>query len=205
MKKIILSSITLLALAFISFKVPVIHGDGSYTIDPSISTVERVGKKFTEDHVGTIGFKNGNIVMSGHGIASGKFEIDMTTINCTDLSGESKEDLEGHLRSDDFFSTEKFPTVLFVINSSVPLQGDPNGNNLTIKGDLTIKGITNEVQFPALVKIADQAITAKATITFDRTKWDIKYKSKTIFADLGDKFIYDDVDLKVMLVGNLAK
>lgn len=205
MKKLLMSNIILLALGLLSFKSPLIHGDGSYTFDPDKSKIEWVGKKLTGEHVGTINLKGGNLVMSSHSIASGKFEMDMTSITNTDLSGESKEDLEGHLRSDDFFSSEKFPIASFEIMSTVPLEGDANGNNLSIKGNLTIKGITNEIQFPAQVTIADQNITVKATITFDRTKWNIKYKSKTIFSDLGDKFIYDDIELKISLVGNLSK
>jgi len=203
-RNILISNITLVALALLSFKSPIIHGGGNYTIDADKSNIEWVGKKLTEDHIGTIKLKNGFIEIANHSIASGKFEMDMSTIICTDLSGESKEDLEGHLRSDDFFSTKKHPTASFEISSSAPLQGDPNGNNLTINGKLTIKGITNEIQFPALLKITDHAITTKATIKFDRTKWDIKYKSKSIFADLGDKFIYDDIELKVTLEGNLS-
>ena len=142
--------------------------------------------------------------MGGHGIKSANFDIDMTTINCTDMSGESASDLESHLKADDFFGTEKHPIASIVMISATAFK-DEEGNNFNIKANLTIKGITEEVAFPAKVTIGDKQVTLVAKIVFDRTKYGIKYKSKTVFEDLGDKFIYDDVDLNVNLVAILQQ
>lgn len=179
------------------------HGNGHYLIDNQKSVIEWKGEKFTGDHSGTIQVKSGSITMGNHMASKGNFVIDMNTIICTDMEGDSKKDLENHLREDDFFSVSKFPEATFAITGCNPLK-DENGNNCTIKGNLTIKGITNEVSFPTLITISGHVLNAKAELKFDRTKWDIKYKSKSVFDDLGDKFIYDDITMKINLVASVA-
>jgi len=201
--RITLNIIAVLGMAALVSFAPILHGDGTYTTDVSKSNIEWVGKKLTGQHSGTLTFKSGEIKMGGHGISSANFVIDMTTITCTDLKGESKEDLESHLRSDDFFGTKKHPMALIKLVSATALTEDKNGNNFTIKANLTIKGITNEITFPAKVTIGDKQVKLTAKLVFDRTKWGIKYKSKTIFDDLADKFIYDDIDMNISVVANL--
>ena len=179
------------------------HGNGNYVIDNQKSVIEWKGEKFTGDHSGTIQVKSGTITMEHHMASKGNFVIDMNTINCTDMEGDSKKDLEDHLKEDDFFSVSKFPEATFTITGCTPLK-DENGNNCTVKGNLTIKGIANEVSFPALITVSGHVLNAKAELKFDRTKWDIKYKSKSVFDDLGDKFIYDDISMKLNLVANIT-
>ena len=199
-----LSSFTvILSIGFLLAFAPAMHGDGKYQVDVSKSTIEWIGKKLTGEHSGTLSLKSGEIVIGGHAISSANFEIDMTTISSTDLKGETAEDLINHLKADDFFGTEKFPTASIVMLSASPLTNDNNGNNYSIKATLTMKDIANEITFPARVNIGDKQVTLKANVIFDRTKWGIKYKSKTIFDDLGDKFIYDDIELKISIVANL--
>ena len=190
---------TILLLSFTSVK----HGDGKYTVDASKSSVEWIGKKLTGKHMGSLTLKSGEIVIGGHGISSANFDIDMTTIKCTDMTGESAEDLENHLKADDFFGTKKFPIASIVLVGASPITDGKDGHNFSIKGNLTIKEITNEVTFPATVTIGDKQVEVKAKVVFDRTKWGIKYKSKSVFDDLGDKFIYDDIELNINLVANL--
>ena len=180
----------------------VVHGDGKYQIDVANSSIQWTGEKFTGEHSGNLSFKNGEIVMGGHGISSANFVIDMTTIDCTDLKGESAEDLESHLRAEDFFYTKKFPEATITLVSANAQIGDKHGNNFDIRANLTIKGITHEISFPAQVKIGDKQVTLKAKVIFDRTKWGIHYKSKSLFDDLGDKFIYDDIELNISLIAN---
>jgi len=179
------------------------HGNGNYVVDSQKSKIEWKGEKLTGDHSGTIQLKSGNISIQNHMASNGSFVIDMNTINCTDMEGDSKQNLEDHLKDDDFFSVSKFPESSFKITGCTPLR-DENGNNCTIKGNLTIKGITNEISFPALITISGHTLNAKAEMKFDRTKWDIKYKSKTVFDDLGDKFIYDDITMTLNLIGNIS-
>jgi polyisoprenoid-binding protein YceI len=115
----------------------------------------------------------------------------MTTINTTDLEGKGKASLDGHLKSDDFFGTEKFPTATLVIKSI----GEKAANVYSVTADLTIKGKTEPVKFELNVA----GTTASAALKVNRTKYDIKYGSGSFFSDLGDKTISDDFDLNVKL------
>ena len=96
----------------------------------------------------------------------------------------------------DFFSVEKNPTANFKITK---VEAAKNGT-VTIFGDMTIKGIKQAISFPATVKADKKDLTANAKITLDRTKWDIRYGSKTFFENIGDKAIYDDFVIDLALV-----
>ena len=163
------------------------------------SAVNWIGKKVTGQHDGTIQLREGYLETDGDGnLTGGTFTMDMTTISNDDLSGDSKEKLEGHLKSDDFFGVAAYPTSTFVITKSVP-QGS---NRYKIVGDITIKGTTEEIQFPATIREEDDKIIATADIAIDRSKFDIRYGSGSFFDNLGDKTIYDNFDLSVSIVAD---
>ena len=124
----------------------------------------------------------------------------MSTIESTDMQGEWKDKLDGHLKSDDFFSVEKHPIATFRVKSV-----DTSGTKSSIKGDLTIKGITHEVEFPVETKMVDGTLTASGTAKLDRTKWDIRFRSGKFFTDLGDNLIYDEFEVKFDLVAKSAE
>lgn len=170
----------------------------NYKVSTEESTVEWVGKKVTGQHNGVISLKGGRLEMEDGMLVGGLFTIDMTTITDSDLSGGSKEKLEGHLKSDDFFGVEKFPTSTFVITKAVP-QGP---GKYKIVGNITIKGKTEEIQFPASIEEKDGKIVATASLSIDRSKFDVKYGSGSFFDNLGDKTIYDNFDLTVSLVAS---
>ena len=202
-KQVFLPAVFITAIIGMGFTKKNIHGDGIYIVNTEKSTIGWKGQKLTGSHFGTIKLKRGSVKMSNHLLESGTFEIDMATINDTDMTGEWKGKLEGHLKSVDFFATDKFPLAKFDVTGGGPLQADTNGNNYFIKGNLTIKGITNEIEFNATLKINESSFTAVANITIDRTKWGIKYNSKSFFEDIGDKLIYDDIELNINIVGDL--
>ena len=160
-------------------------------VDATQSTINWVGKKVTGQHEGTVNLKDGALVFKGKKLVGGNFTVDMTSISSTDLNGNSKENLNGHLKSDDFFGTDNFPTATLVFKSLV----EKAKNVYTITADLTIKGKTNPITFD----LATKKNTAATTLKVDRTKYDIKYKSGNFFENLGDKVIYDDFDLTVAL------
>jgi polyisoprenoid-binding protein YceI len=116
----------------------------------------------------------------------------MTTIKDDDGS----ERLEGHLKSEDFFGVEKYPTSKLVITESTPFE---KGSG-TVKGNLTIKGITNPVEFKAAMQKKDDGTWFFANIVVDRTKYNVRYGSGSFFDNLGDKTIYDEFKLKVNLL-----
>jgi len=157
------------------------------------SKIEWTGEKVTGEHNGTIEIKEANLKMKDNAIVSGKFVIDMTSLTNTDLTdAEYNQKLVGHLKSDDFFSVEKHPTAELVISESSAFVN----NEATVKGNLTIKGITKPIEF----KATKNGNSMDAMIIVDRTKYDIRYRSGSFFEGLGDKMIYNDFILKTNLV-----
>lgn len=167
-----------------------------YTVDVTKSTINWEGKKFSGSHTGTVALTSGNLQFNGKKLVEGGFIADMTTVKTMD-GDKPSPNLDKHLKNDDFFGVDKFPAANFVIKK---VEG--NGTDVKITGDLTIKGKTNSVSFPAkLTWNADKTVTAVAEkITIDRTKYGIEYKSKSIFSSIGDNFIYDDFTIAVKLV-----
>lgn len=153
-------------------------------------------KKVTGGHVGTVDIKGGDVFIDKGKLTGGEYEIDFTTITVLDISDAGMNaKLTGHLKSDDFFSAEKFPSGKFEITSAEEIT-DASGNNYKITGNLTIKGITKQISFPAKVNISGDNLTASADFTIDRTLWDIKFRSGKFYENLGDNLIYDDFKIK---------
>ncbi len=167
------------------------------TVSKTESQVRWEASKVTGTHWGYVPLKNATLDYSGGKIKGGSFDMDMVNLTVEDLTdAKSKGSLTGHLKSDDFFSVEKFNTATFKITEAK----SSNGKDYTITGNLTIKGIVQKVSFPAVVAVAGKKVTATGQIKFDRTKFDIKYRSGSYFEDLADKMIYDEVKLDVKLV-----
>ncbi|WP_028664724.1 YceI family protein [Runella zeae] len=167
----------------------------AYKVDLAKSNTKWHAKKVTGEHFGTINISNGSLNVDGNKITGGTFEIDMNSIKCTDITDAGyNAKLVGHLKSDDFFSVEKNPKAKFVIKK---VEG--KGDSYNITGDLTIKGITNSITFPATVKTDAKGLNATAKIVLDRSKWDIRYGSKTFFPNIGDKMINDDFEIDLAL------
>jgi len=164
----------------------------SRLIDVENSKIKWTGEELSgKNHYGSLKFKNGNLQLDNGKIISGNFTVDMNTINVEDLQGGSKQRLEGHLRSDDFFSVEKFSEAIFEINSSAVVNEDEA--NQILSGNLTIKGITH----PAKLEI-DNNWAAK--LVFDRSKYDVRFRSGNFFQNLGDKLIYDEIVISANIV-----
>ena len=191
--KIILGFTVIGTIALSAFTI----GNETYKVDTKASSLEWTGKKLTGEHTGTIHITSGSVEVQNNMIKEGKFEIDMTSIENKDLTGEWKGKLEDHLKSVDFFDTGKFPKATFIITSVKPLSvPNAGGFTHTVKGNLTIKDKTNEISFDAIMKIDATKVACVGTATVDRTKFDVKYHSKTFFAEIGDKMIYDEFQLK---------
>ena len=166
-------------------------------VNASKSELTWLGKKVTGEHTGKITLKEGTMILDGAKFTGGKLVADLTTITCTDLTDKSYNDkLIGHLKSEDFFSTEKFPTATFVITKATVKS--PGLYDVT--GDLTIKGITKPVTLPVTVTSTSTGAEATGKLVVDRSKYDIKYNSKSFFEGLGDKMIHDDFTIDFKLV-----
>lgn len=163
-------------------------------IDVEKSTLTWTGKKVVGSHTGQISLKSGHLEFNELDVLTGgQFEIDMTTITCTDLAGKKAENLVGHLMNEDFFEVNKYGSASLKFTEVVP--GSEEGYYF-INADLTIKGITNAVGFGAHF----EGERATAAIKVDRTDYDIKYGSGSYFDDLGDRAIDNDFRIDVDLV-----
>jgi len=153
-----------------------------------------LGEKVTGQHTGTIKLQSGWLNWKDNRITTGEFHIDMTSLKDSEKSSR----LEGHLKSADFFGAEKFPTAKLVVTGSTPFDKGTG----TVSGTLTIKGITNPIEFKAATQKKEDGVWFFANIIVDRTKYDIRYGSGSFFDNLGDKTIYDEFKLKVNLLVN---
>jgi len=168
-----------------------------YVVDKAASKVKWEAKKVTGMHDGTVSFANGSIMANGNKISDGSFVIDMKSMANDDITDAGmKAKLMGHLASDDFFSIEKFPESKMVIKKVTAVSGD----EFKFLVDLTIKGITNPVEFNAKVTAVGDKLSAEGVITVNRTLYGIKYGSGSFFQGLGDKVIYDDFTLAFSIV-----
>lgn len=167
-----------------------------YSVDTTQTLIEWIGSKPAGTHNGTLSVSAGNVLVDGGKLVSGDFTLDMNSITVLDLQGDEKGYLEGHLKgttkpedADHFFNVSKFPTGTFILKSF-------DGTN--ISGDLTLKGITKAVNFPATVTITEKEVSIVSnSFKINRVDFGINYASKSIFDNLKDKFVNDDIELVV--------
>jgi len=164
-----------------------------FTVDPAQSSVVWTGTKVTGKHEGTVQIKSGTLHVDNGSITGGEFALDLNTISSTDLEGEYKEQLDGHLKAADFFDVEKFPEATFQVTSISPgATGEAK-----VSGNLTIKGISKNVTFDAkAIELTES--TAKITADFNiaREDWGVSYEGKK------DDLISKEINFKVSLVAN---
>ena len=173
-------------------------------LDLKESRISWTGKKVTGAHDGTVNFASGAFEVEDRRITSGRFVADMESLTVLDLKDpESNQKLTGHLKSADFFDAANHPEAVFVITNVEPIaKAKKSEPNVTVTGDLTIKGITNPLTFPARVDWKDGVPVARAeNVRVDRTLYNIRYGSGKFFQNLGDKMIHDDFWLDLKLAG----
>lgn len=173
-------------MAVITFSFSTIEGEKK-EIKTDRSSVIWKGYKVTGSHNGNISLKSGHLIFNEGKLVGGEFVMDMTSLENTDLEGEYKQKLEGHLKSDDFFAVEKFPTAGLVF-TKVKSTGK---NAYEVTADLTIKDNTKSITF----EMSIYGSKATANLKIDRTDYGVKYGSVSFFDDLKDKAIYDEFDL----------
>ncbi|TYA65999.1 YceI family protein [Seonamhaeicola marinus] len=161
----------------------------------SESSIAWKGFKPGGSHNGTINISNGSLDVTDNKVSGGAFTIDMASIVVLDIPAEEKGNakLSGHLKSADFFDVEAYPNATFEITGLSEAEG-----KTMLSGNLKLKDATNNITFPVTVATVNDTLTLTSeTFTIDRSKWNVKYKSKSFFEDLGDKFINDDIELAV--------
>jgi len=175
------------------------QGAVSYAIDVNQSELQWHGSKLAYGHTGVIKLIDGSLSVENGNLTAGNFSVDMKTIQETgnpDAEGAAK--LAGHLMNPDFFDVEKYATSTFAVTGSTALATDSTTH--TVKGNLTIKGVSKNIEFPAKVTVAGDDITATASFTINRNDWGVTYGSGLSGA-VGDKIIGDNIDYKVSLKG----
>ncbi|APG60156.1 YceI family protein [Christiangramia salexigens] len=177
-----------------------------FTVDTAASVIKWEGSKPTGTHTGTIQVAEGSFKANDSIIESGSFVIDMTTINVTDLEGDEKNNLEAHLKGTvegkegDFFNVTEFPKATFEVTGITEKEGQA-----MLQGNLTLKEQTKNIEFPVTISRDGETIQISSQeFSIDRTKWNVNYGSKSVFDGLGDKFINDDVQLKINLKAKKA-
>jgi polyisoprenoid-binding protein YceI len=174
----------------------------TYKTHTDKSMIEWKGFKPTGSHNGTIGVTDGIVTVNDGAIESGNFNIDMNSIVVTDIPVENEGNgkLVGHLKHSDFFDVESFPNAKFEVTGMETIAG-----KTMLSGNLTLKDATNNISFSVVTKMDGDMMTLTSdTFTIDRSKWNIKHGSKSFFDNLGDKFINDNIELKVTLVASKA-
>lgn len=173
----------------------------TYKMDLQNSVVEWKGSKPTAEHTGTIMFSDGEAIINNNQLVGGKFVFDMNSITVTDLkSGDGKEDLEAHLKGtgekekeDHFFNVNKYPKGSFEVTKVA----EENGKNM-ITGNLTLKEISKSITIPAIITSDEMGMTITSeAFPINRTEWNVNYASKSVFDDLKDKTIDDNIALKI--------
>lgn len=220
MMKYILGIVLIIVLAFFFFRggkeeqeqEPVISNepsvenieDGSYSVVLSESAVNWEGRRPLIPNyrdVGTISLESGSFVVSEGNVSQGNLVFDMNSITVISTGvGAGQSTLQNHLKSDDFFSVSTFPTATFEVSEVVASQ-----NGYLIKGNLTMKGNTNEIEIPATVSEEDGRLKISGTVEVDRTIWDVKFGSGKFFADMADKVIDDFFTVSFSVVAQKAQ
>ena len=177
----------------------------TYKVDTSKSMISWVGKKPTGSHTGTISLSEGFVSVTDKNVQAGTFVLDMNSIVSTDAEGKMKENLEAHLKGTvegkegDFFNVNKYPNGAFSITKVADVDG-----KMMISGNLTLLDKTNNVTFPARVSFSENVMKLESeSFMIDRTQWGINYGSKSIFDNLGDKFVNDEIELTVSLLATM--
>lgn len=177
--------------------------DGVHEIDRERSKVEWTGRNLTGAHSGVLKLSEGNIKVVDGQPLRGSFTLDMNSMANADIEdGDLRHLLIEHLKSDDFFDVQRFPEATFRISKCTPVPGAKPGNpNCEITGELTIKGITREIEFPAMLGLTpDGLLAADAHFDIDRTQWNVLYGSGKFYEKLGKHLVNDEISLALKLI-----
>ena len=185
-------------------EAPKVAASGTYKVDPTSSTLTWVGSKPGGEHTGIVALKEGALNVEAGNVVGGLLTFDMATISSTDLEGEWKDKLDGHLKAPDFFDVAKFPTATFEVTNVSPLVDDVAGNTHAVAGNFTLKGISKNITFPAKIEAKDGMITASAPqFLIDRTDWKVEFGSKKLFPSIKDNIVNENIGLSFTISAKL--
>lgn len=155
--------------------------DGVYSIDLKNSQLLWSGRTAVKSHDGTVDIAKGSLKILNEN-TTGNLVFDMATINSDAGAG-----LDNHLKNEDFFDVETYPTASLVIN---------NYSEGFFDAELTIKDKTINILVPVLINQKDEILIVSGKMEIDRTLWGIEYNSGSFFAGLGDRAISDSIGIE---------
>jgi polyisoprenoid-binding protein YceI len=165
-----------------------------FIIDTKEAVVAWTSSSVHGRNTGYVYISKGELMIEKGQLVGGTVEVDMNTIE--DKNHGSDNGLVNHLKDPDFFDVKKFPF------STIAITGveSTNNENKTVTGDLTIKGITHPVTFPARIEVKSGIVKANGKLVIDRTNWDVRYRSGKFYDNLADKTISDSVEFNIEIV-----
>lgn len=186
---------------YIFFLMFIFSSDVHLKINTEKSNIKwEASKSNGSSHYGNIQMSSGGVKLDKNQIIGANFIIDMNSIVCTDIKDTSSNQyLISHLKNEDFFDTALFPEASMNI-ITVKKINDTNIDNYLITADLTILNQTHPIEFLSSIIIKKGIAMAEGKISINRAQYGIKYKSKSWFKDLGDRFINDIFYLYFSLV-----
>lgn len=190
------STILFMAIAALGFTAFTVNSTVTPTNGTSKEIIHWTGSKLAGDHTGTLQIKESSVMVTSGKLTGGTVVVDMKSMINTDLEGEWNAKLIGHLHSEDFFSTDKYPTSTLKITK---VSASKKANTYNVIADLTIKGITKSENFEVTLKDEGSSYIITSHVKIDRTKYDVRYGSSSFFDDLGDKAISNEFSLNVTL------
>lgn len=182
-------------------------GEGEkLVVDPLASSIKWTGSKPGGDHYGVIGIKEGSLAINGESVASGTFIVDMNSIKDEDLTdGKMNDMLVNHLKSADFFDVATYPESSFAITKVEAVTGTDSITHM-VSGNLKMKDVEKNITFGAkITKEGDVYKAVTVPFTIDRTQWNVKYGSKSLFAELKDNIVNDNIELQMTIVAKAEK
>lgn len=177
----------------------------TFVVDTAASKVRFTGYGVGKNHPGNFKLASGTVSIDSNKVTGGSFVININSLAVEEEGDMYQNKLKPHLLNGDFFDAEKFGTAKFEITGIEPYKADSKdtsiveGANFNISGNLTLKGETKNITFPARIDLDDNTLKGKANFDIDRTQWKMNYgNDKT----LGDKFISEKVNVELDLTAN---
>jgi polyisoprenoid-binding protein YceI len=180
---------------------------GVFAVDTAASGIRWTGRNLFNFHHGRISLTSGRVEWRDDTLQRATFVINLDSLVCEDIADPTLNAmLVAHLRSADFLDAARHPVATFE-TTRVDENPDatPGSPNFQITGNFTLRDVTHEISFPAVIAASDaDHVTAQAQIEIDRTLWGSRYGSGKFFAFLGRHVVNDLVALHLKIVAARA-
>lgn len=177
--------------------------NGEFPVDVGQSSIEWIGRNLASRHHGSLRISGGYFHFENGLPTRGRAELDMNSIEAADIqSPQMRKVLDDHLKSHDFFDSERFPVgVVELAQIRVSDSAASSLPNMQVEGSLTLKDVKNPISIAATHSLtAEGRWIAQAHFDIDRTEWDVIYGSSRYFRSLGQHLVHDLISLQIKIV-----